>query len=142
MRYGAKLTVAAAGLCSAVWAVLLFGLGNIGLQQSVSIGPQVLVTDYPAVTALGFAVATIGAAVLGPVLRLTVRGAVLFLGLTLAIIVIMSWLVTPSLIGELEFEHGHWVFPVLAVLGLLPLGVVLGAVVPAAWRARRSAARP
>lgn len=142
MKAVVKLAAAAAVVCAAVWAVLLFGLGNVGLQQSVSIGPQVLITDYPGVTALAFAVAAIGAAALGLMLRLTTRSAWLFLGLTLTITVAMSWLVTPIVIGELGFVHGALVFPVLAVIGLLPLGVVLGAVVPAARRTRHSAALP
>ena len=117
-----KLTVAAAVVCAAAWTVLLFGLGNVGLHQSVSMGPQVLMTDYPAVMATAFVVATIASAVGWAILRPDLRGACALVGLILILIAVMSWLVAPILIGELEIEHGGLVFPVLAVLGLLPLG--------------------
>jgi hypothetical protein len=45
-----KVIATAVGALAAAWAVLLFGLGNIGLQRSVSIGAQVLVEDYLPIT--------------------------------------------------------------------------------------------
>jgi hypothetical protein len=58
--------IAVAGVTLPVvpWAVLLFGLGNIGLQQSISIGPQVLIDPYVGVTLLAAGASVVEAAAL------------------------------------------------------------------------------
>lgn len=136
MRDVGRFVLAAAALCAAAWAVLLLGLGNVGLQQSISIGPQVLLAEYPGVSALAFLVALGGTAFLGRWLRMGDRAAWPLPTITLILIAGMSWLVAPVLIGELDFQHGAVVFLVLSVVGLLPLGVLLGSMVSVWWADR------
>jgi hypothetical protein len=61
-----KVIATAVGALAVAWAVLLFGLGNVGLQRSVSIGAQVLVEDYLPITlaaaAVAFVVSLLGSA--------------------------------------------------------------------------------
>jgi hypothetical protein len=142
MREIGKLVLAAATICSAVWALLLFGLGNIGLQRSVTVGPQVLLTEYPLVTVASFLIATGGAALLGRWLRIGDRAGWPLPATTLVLIAGMSWLVAPVLIGELEFEHGSLIFLVLSVVGVLPFGVLLGSLAAGWWTHRDEAGAP
>jgi hypothetical protein len=142
MREIGKLVLAAATICSAVWALLIFGLGNIGLQRSVTVGPQVLLTEYPLVTVASFLIALGGAALLGRWLRIGVRAGWPLPATTLVLIAGMSWLVAPILIGELEFEHGSLIFLVLSVVGVLPFGVLLGSLIAGWWTHRDGAAAP
>jgi hypothetical protein len=49
---------------------------------------------------------------------------------------VISWIVAPVLIGELDVVHGFQVFVVLSVLGLMPLGILVGGFVALTLRER------
>jgi hypothetical protein len=137
-----KVIATVVGALAAAWAVLLFGLGNIGLQRSVSIGAQVLVEDYLPITLAAAAVAFVVSLLGGAPARFEARDTIRLVGWAVVALVAMSWVIAPVLIGEFEILHGAQVFLVLSVLGLVPAAIGLGGLLPAVWRGRRNADPP
>ena len=137
-----KVIATVVGALAAAWAVLLFGLGNIGLQRSVSIGAQVLVEDYLPITLAAAAVAFVISLLGSAPARFEARDTTRLVGWAVVALVAMSWVIAPVLIGEFEILHGAQVFLVLSVLGLVPAAIGLGGLLPAVWRGRRNADPP
>jgi hypothetical protein len=137
-----KVIATAVGALAVAWAVLLFGLGNVGLQRSVSIGAQVLVEDYLPITLAAAAVAFVVSLLGSAPARFEARDTIRLVGCAVVALVAMSWVIAPVLIGEFEIVHGAQVFLVLSVLGLVPAAIGLGGLLPAVWRGRRNADPP
>ena len=115
MRELGKAVLAAAAICGAVWALLLIGLGNVGLQRSVTVGPQVLLTEHLLVT-IGSLLISVGVA-----LRRRLRAAWW--------IFVIWWIILPQLVRIFSIIGGG---PLLQVAGLVIMSVVLVIL----WRAR------
>jgi hypothetical protein len=124
-------------LAAATYAILWLGLGNIGLQQTVSIGPEVLLTTYLPTTALVAVLGVIVGGLVAALLRFDRVEALLLAATVVLVDVVMAVIVAPILIGEITLRHTPIVLAVLAVLGFQPLAIVIGALL-ALTAARRT----
>jgi hypothetical protein len=109
--------VAGSGVALISWLCLAVGLGNVGLQRSVAVGPLTLLESS---TTLGLvAVSTFGMAIL---LAQAIRG-VRPSRLTGAILVadlVGALVLAPIAVGELHPSDAPVVFVVLTALGVQP----------------------
>ena len=121
----ARAIVAATLTAVASWAVLLLVLGNVGLQQTISLGPlrpDGVIVAYGAmglVAAIGGWIGTSGAT-----LRSGTPGIV-----ALLVIDLVAAIAATFVIGELELVDVPAVLVVITGVGLQPVGFFVGSAV-------------
>lgn len=118
--------VAAGAVAAASWLGLAVGLGNVGLQRSITAGP-LSILESPVAVLLVAVVAFGLTAVITRRVRSIRPGAL--------VAAILAWdavgaaAIAPLAVGELSPSDAPVIFAVLAALGVLPVAGLLGAVV-------------
>jgi hypothetical protein len=112
------------------WLVLIAVLGNVGLQQTMSLGPlrpDGVIVAYGAMGLVATVAGYLGAP--GATIRAAAPGVVALLAMDLVGAVVATFL-----IGELGLADLPAVMTVITGVGLQPLGFLVGSTI-AGWRA-------
>ena len=118
-----RLVAGGAVVCLATWLALAAAAGNVGLQRSISKGALTLF-EVPSVVLL---VPLVGAAVAFVTARRLVLTAPQLAGAVLAGDLFAGIVLAPLAVGELEPIHAPLVIAAVAVMGLQPAAVFVGA---------------
>ncbi len=105
----------------------MVGAGNIGLQQSLRVNPIGFATDYPLAVALCLGSAFLAALFFVRVTKVSRRFVPLGVLAVLAGDALLSFVVAPLLVGELEAANGPVVLLAVSLLGLQMVAAAAGA---------------